>query len=334
MGLRAGHLGVALALLLSCRVARADGEDAAVQFNYGLSEMTAGRYTTGCPALEASFRLDPRPGTLFTLAECNRQWGKLASALAGYEEYLAQYERMSPEQKAKQADRVRVALAERKTLKESVPHLTVRLPEGAPPGTVASRDDVELGGPMLGAAVAVDPGEHVVRVRTPDGQVREQRLTLTAGEDRIVTVELPVAAAPVVGPPPTMAPAGPTQVPSHPDAAPTPASAPSHRVWTLAAGAIGGAGLVVAGVAGIIVLAKKPDVTANCNAQGVCASQADANAGNAAHGIADVGTAALVVGGVGLAAALVLWLTEPRAPVAAGSAARLVWSPVGIGVGW
>ena len=72
--------------------------------------MLAGRYDTGCPELAESYRLDPAPGTLFTLAECERKGGNIATALARYDDYLQLFNRMSPDEQAHQ----RVATRSRK----------------------------------------------------------------------------------------------------------------------------------------------------------------------------------------------------------------------------
>jgi hypothetical protein len=57
---------------------------AAAQFERGLAAMNGGRYEVACPALAESVRLEPRPGAIFTLAECEAQWGHHASADAHY----------------------------------------------------------------------------------------------------------------------------------------------------------------------------------------------------------------------------------------------------------
>ncbi|MGH7298170.1 MAG: hypothetical protein ACRELB_24735, partial [Polyangiaceae bacterium] len=211
LGLRLGFglglgLGAGLALLLVLSVAdvaAAQGQDASVTFEYGRSEMLAGRYATGCPAIEASFRLDPRPGTLFTLADCDRAWGRTASALARFTEYLALYERMPPALQARQKERAAIASSERAELERSAPLLTVRLPVEVPAGTRAWRDDVELTAQSFGAGVPVDPGEHRIRVTLADGRTREQRVTLANGEQRTVVIELPAGASPSSPPTPT-----------------------------------------------------------------------------------------------------------------------------------
>ena len=317
-----------LPVTIPIRSAWAQGGDAAATFDYGLSEMMAGRYATGCPAIEASFRVDPRPGTLFTLADCDRKWGRTASALARFEEYLALFERMPADQKAKQRERAAVAASERTTLERAVPLLTVRLPGDAPAGTRVWRDDVELPAPALGAAVPVDPGAHVVRVQLPDGRSREEHVTLGNGDQRTLVAALAVdapapsaLATPVASPPPSP--------PAPPERAR--ADATSHLGWVYVTGGIGVAALAVAGVSGGVALAERGTASMACNAQGVCTTLQGAKAGNEAHDAANVETGALVVGGIAVAAALVLWWTEPRQPA---RGAKIVWGPAGIGAVW
>src|SRR5262249_52925634 len=64
---------------------------AAALFQTGLQQMQASRYAEACPKLAESYWLDPRPGVLFTLAECEARWEKTASALAHYDDYLRLY---------------------------------------------------------------------------------------------------------------------------------------------------------------------------------------------------------------------------------------------------
>ena len=61
---------------------------AEVLFEDGVRLMKAGQFDEACPKIAESQRLEPRPGTLFTLAECLANDGKIATALARYEEYL------------------------------------------------------------------------------------------------------------------------------------------------------------------------------------------------------------------------------------------------------
>jgi hypothetical protein len=312
---------------------RAEAPDAGGSFDYGLSEMLAGRYATGCPALESSFRLDPRPGTLFTLADCDRKWGKTASALARFEEYLALYERMPPDAQARQRERASVAASERAALERTVPLLSVRLPGDAPAGTRVWRDDVELTGPALSSMVPVDPGEHRVRVELPGGRVKEQRVSIEAGEQRTLVVDL----AGVALPPEQAAPAAASPATASVQTAPSPGEQPparrsSHMGWVYVAAGTTAASLVVAGITGGIALSDKSTASPVCNAQGMCTTEQGVKAGNEARTMANIETGALIVGAAALAVTALLWWTEPRGGEPQAGATRgtsVVWSPQG-----
>ena len=84
-----------------------------------------------CPDIAGSYKLDPYPGTLFAMAECEAAAGRIATAAAHYEEYLALYDSLSPDKKAKQGTRHRDSLAQKATLTPLVPKLTLVLPPNA-----------------------------------------------------------------------------------------------------------------------------------------------------------------------------------------------------------
>jgi len=114
-------------------------------FDRGLSQMDAGDYEHGCPALRESLRLSPRAGTVFTVAECEARWGRHASALAHYDDYLSRLGRMSPPDQRKQRARELVARKQLLELKRLVPRLVVRLAEASPgsaPAPSSSRGTV------------------------------------------------------------------------------------------------------------------------------------------------------------------------------------------------
>ena len=162
--------------------------------------MEAGRFDAGCPAIEASYKLDPRPGTLFTLAECEAKRGRVATAAARYEDYLSVYARLSAEQRRKQGDREQIAREQQAALRLAIPMLTLTLPPDAPKEAVVKRDGAELSGAALGVALPVDPGEHRLTTQVPGGYVTELRITIDKGEKRELT--LPVKTVLSVGPKP------------------------------------------------------------------------------------------------------------------------------------
>ena len=112
-----------------------DAAAAAALYDRGLSDMLAGKLSSACPALAESYRLDPLPGALFTLAECEGKAGRCATAVARYDEYLATYARLPAKEKAGQKGRNKLAEAARRKLLPNVPTVTIRLPASAPEGT-------------------------------------------------------------------------------------------------------------------------------------------------------------------------------------------------------
>ena len=278
-----------------------DPAAAASLFETGLSAMQDGRYSEGCPALEESYRLEPLPGVLFTSAECHAKWGKFATAVARYQDYLTVFERLPPTQVVKQRNRNQVAERQIRALSAKVPQLTLILPPSAPANTTVKRDGVVLGAPSLGIALPVDPGEHVL-VTEVSGATREQRVTLTEGEQQRVVLEVPVAAAAPEVVLPTTAPS-----PAHPrteshSRAPTP--------WFWVAGGVGVAGVATGAVCGALVFAKKSDISGNCRRY-ACNSEGK-QAADSAKTLAAVSTVGFAVGAAGVAVASVLLLTAPK----------------------
>ena len=89
-------VNVLLFLVISAPATAAAQDLAAAEalFSKGLADMEAGRYDAACPAIGESYRLDPRGGTLFTLAECEAKAGKIATAVARYDDAL--FDRADP----------------------------------------------------------------------------------------------------------------------------------------------------------------------------------------------------------------------------------------------
>jgi hypothetical protein len=200
-----------LAAVLAGAVPAAAQDAAAAEalFTRGLAEMDAGRYASGCPAIAESHRLDPRAGTIFTLAECEAKWGHVASAVTAYDDYLSLFARMTAAEQARQGERPRVAGAQRDALKPQVPELTLLLPQGAPRGTIVTRNGTVISSITLGIPLPVDPREHLITTQVPGGPVTEIRLVLARGEKKALMLPLtpPSLAPPFVAPPPPPAPA-------------------------------------------------------------------------------------------------------------------------------
>lgn len=313
-------LGLLCALCLLAAAAPAKAQDIAAAealFNKGVADMKAGRYETGCKAIAESHRLDPRPGTLFTLATCEAQWGRIATAVSRYGDYLALFERLPDDKRAAQGERPRVAAEMRQRLLPDVPRLTVSLPAGAPAGTVVRRDGETVAEAALGVALPVDPGDYVLSTQAPGGPVTEQKVRLARGEKKMVTLAVKVAEPEVVAP--AVATAGSTAVP--PRALP-PVEAgrggPSgRRIAAYVVGSVGIAGLAAGGVLGGLAVERRGVMDGHCGAaigQGdpTACDRTGLDASNMAKTAAAGSTIGLAAGGALAVTALVLILTEPK----------------------
>ena len=167
-----------------------DTAAAGALFEKGLVDMQAGNYESGCPALEESYRIDPLPGVLFTSAECHAQWGKYATAVARYEDYLRAFQGMRAAQRDRQHGRDEITKQKLAEFRPLVPQLTLVLPAAAPDGTVVRRGSLKLGKPSLGVPIPIDPGEHLITTEVPGGPVHEQRISIAKSEKKTVELEI------------------------------------------------------------------------------------------------------------------------------------------------
>jgi hypothetical protein len=279
--------------------------------------MKAGRYATGCPALAESYRADPHPGVLFTLAECEARWGKLATAVAHYEDFLRLAAAMPPSQRQKA--RADLAQEQITALREQVPTLTVTLPPSAPQGTIVRKDGLDLGRSGLGVPLPTDPGEHVITTRAPGGSEHQQSVTLERGEHAKLEVAVEPAATEMKpreegkGPPD-----GPGTQPKGGDAQGT---SPLRTIGMV----VGGVGLAAAAVGigtGIVAWRSKASIASNC-VETVC-NPDGVDAADRGKAFALASTIGFVVGGVGIATGAVLLLASPRAPPRQSAAVPIV----------
>ncbi|WP_437586733.1 hypothetical protein [Sorangium sp. So ce1000] len=299
-------------------------------FNRGLADMLAGKFQTGCPALTESYRLDPRPGRLFTLAECEAKWGRTATAVSRYNDFLALYSRMSESEQLKQYDRYKIVLEQRDALAPLVPQLTLSLPSDAPPGTLVQRDGITLEGPSLGIALPVNPGEHVVTTKAPGGPVHEVRFTIEKSEQKTIELEVkPPDAPPPATPadqPPRQGAVPPAQHDEGALRAPPPAPGTSgRRVMAYVTGGLGAGGLIAGAVTGLMALNESRVADEDCDdsssGRAVCKTVEGQAAGKRAKDLGLVSTIGFGAGAVLAGTAVVLLLTEPSPSGAQASAA-------------
>jgi hypothetical protein len=298
---------------LPARAARAGEPDEATRlFDKGMELMNAGQFGAACPSIERSQTLDPRPGTLFTLAECEAKRGRIARAYARYDEYLALFEGLPADRKAKQGDRPRVAREQRFALAKRVPTLKIVLPARVPRGMVVARDEVRFDPNLGGFAVPVEPGTHSVSASAPGMKPWTQSIDVPEGASIVLVVpalDTPPAVPGDLGP---LAPAAP--------AAPEEAPRPTQRIVGGVLGGAGIAGVIVASVLGVMAKSRWKSAldAGHCLPDGtgcdpVAKGRVD-DATSAAGRLADGSTAGFVVGGAALVAGIVTFATAPAAP--------------------
>ncbi|MFP6685534.1 MAG: hypothetical protein VB934_12505, partial [Polyangiaceae bacterium] len=83
--------------------------ESAQRFDAGLRAMLTGNYSSACPDLAISYHLDPRPGSLFTLAECFAKWQREAIAIAHYKRFLTVVRNFDGMERQRQTERAAVA---------------------------------------------------------------------------------------------------------------------------------------------------------------------------------------------------------------------------------
>jgi hypothetical protein len=186
-----------VALILVPCAARAQevaSSDPSVPFDEGRALVRVGRYAEALVKFEDSFKIKATSGALINMADCYEKLGRHASASSAFERAATLAASND------QAERAQEANDRRATVTPLVSHLTVK----APAGTKVTVD----GEPATpGHAMAIDGGEHVVRVEAQCRMPSESRVNVGLRADAM-TVTMALGAqsteAACGGPPPTM----------------------------------------------------------------------------------------------------------------------------------
>jgi hypothetical protein len=264
----------------------ADKATAQTLYDDGMKLIAKKEYDSACKKLEESDRLDPGMGTKYRLAECYEHLGRTASAWVLFRE-------VADEAKASaQNDREKRARDRANKLESKLSRLTINV-TAAPKGLEVKRDGSVIGEGQFGAAVAIDPGSHVIEATAPgkrpfsttiDVTPPGSTVTIPALEDVPVFIEQPKKAEP-------------------------PPSASWQKPTALV---VGGVGIVALGVSTVVILSARsamkdsePHCVSNaCDPEGAELRDRAVSRGN-------ISTAFFVVGVVAVAGASVLYLTAP-----------------------
>jgi len=286
----------------------AEADPAQALFDAGVADMESGRFEKACPAIEASQRLDPRPGTLFTLAECEAQRGRVATAMRYYAEYLALYRTFTQQRKLEQKARASASEAQMKSLDLLAPRLTLVVAEPAGTEVIVKRDGEVVADLSLGVALAVDPGEHIVTIEAPGGPPREYRVSLSPGESKTLRLRSHVdAPAPAVTAVASAVPSSSARA-----VAAIEATRRTMVIGALASGAVGIAGLAVGVVTGVLAIEEQSSVRRHCP-KDVCDDSGFASLARL-DTLTIMNTTGFVAGGLGIGVSVVLLVAAPSAP--------------------
>lgn len=273
-------------------------------FQSGLEKMRKGDYASACPDLTASYELEPLPGALFTLAECEASWGKVVTALKHYQQFIGTLSSLTPARRQTFEKRRRLAIEQMATLSPSVPLISISVTAGAPSDLVVKRDDTIVAESSYGVESPVDPGESVITAAR-NGKTLWQRRVLVAAHDRAnIVVPWPLQPAlghgvtPGVGATPQAATPGGTgetvgHVPRE-NRLPAETGGNSLTTWKYITAGVGAAGFAVSIVAGAVALGKKGTVNDECSDYR-CSQDGVAHA-NSAKQAARISTVGFVVG--------------------------------------
>ncbi|MGK3959808.1 preprotein translocase subunit TatA [Sorangium sp. So ce118] len=273
--------------------------DAQALFEQGRAAVEARDCARAIPLFRKSQETYPARGTLFNLAQCEAELGRIASATQHYKELLTQLTPGDP--------RLPITQQRITELEPRLPRLVVELAQGAPAPAELLLDRAPLPQASVGSELLVDPGEHVLVVRWADGRQTETRVSLPEGMRKDVRLEPPPAAA---APPPAPVPAA-MQAPSPPPDAPATPPSSGRRTLAFAIGGVGAAALGGSLIAGGLALGTKGDLEEECPTPSRCS---DDGMSLSSRG-QTLTTASTVLGAVGLAglgAGVVLLLTAPE----------------------
>jgi hypothetical protein len=188
------------ALLPAARAQTRDPIAGEALFREGRRLLKVGDISAACAKLEESQRLDPAPGTLANLAECEEQLGRTASAW----EHWRRVGELLPASDSRRA----TAWARSVELEKKLSRLTIdlgadlagALAQKSISSLVLKRDGVLLGLASCGLPLPIDPGPHTIVVTAPGRAPQTYDLVVTPGEQRRLAVSLGTRALPAAAP--------------------------------------------------------------------------------------------------------------------------------------
>jgi hypothetical protein len=317
-------------LLAACSAygggAKAQGSSGVAQslFEEGVRLMKEKKYAEACPKLAESHKLEPGGGTVFNLAICLEEEGKLASAYVAYDEALG---RAKKDNNAKRAQIVEQRMA---ALKPRLSRVTVSVAKPQADEKLEIRfDGTPLGEQAWGVPFYADIGTHTITAEAPGYKPFKTELKVETGGSSYATNVPALDKDPNAAVAANASPAGESPKAPAKDSTTVAAAPPEGRgplPWILV-----GTGVALIGtgaVTGVLAFSKHSDSDAECP-EGRCTAKG-VDAENQANTFAWISNITLplgiIAGGVG--AYLLIRKPSPSATTAKASA-RIAPTPTG-----
>jgi hypothetical protein len=279
------------ALLCTTPSAQAGSGEAEAAFRDGRKAVRAGDWATACTKFAESERLEPAPGTLLNLADCEDHVGKLVSAHEHFGVAASGFPRGDA--------RRNLALAREEQLDKRIVRLTLHLAPSAPPDTGVHTGDAPIPASALGSPMLVDPGKLTLVVTASGHADRPYTLNLHEGDQVEQTLEagdLATSTPAATGGPATSDSGAATL---SPPISPRP-TGHGRRTLGFVLGGIGIAGVATGAVTGLLALDRASTVKNHCP-DNACDPQG-LHAAAQGQWLAPTSTVAFVAGGALLAA--------------------------------
>jgi hypothetical protein len=275
------------------------------------------RAAAGCAAFEAALVARPEPSVRIELADCYAQLGRTASAWAQYREAA------SAARQAGASELEATARKHAKALEEQLSYVTVNTWKGQE--VLVARDGAPIESAVLGTAIPLDPGSHLITASAPGKRGWSKRIELGSHGDH-VTVSVPPLPDDVSLSPDLREPT-PLPLPPEPAARSAVTFDSVQRTLGLVAGALGIAGVATGTLFGVKAASDWSEAKAQCTAYPYCGEDG-ARLAKQAKTSAMISTIGFVTGIAGLSGGAILWFTAPRTHERTATA-----TSVGVGVG-
>lgn len=174
----------------------AEKKEASKLFKEAAELLDGGHYAEACPKLLESRRLNPKPGTLYVLAECEFALDRTLTAKTHYYEFLAMVRALPEDQQKNYDKRVDDSTQRLIEMERSIPRIRFVIPPNWDPDTIVRVDGIIFSFGALQNSHQIDPGDHVVATQLKGGPVREERYTVKKGEEWVLLLRVDPAPKP------------------------------------------------------------------------------------------------------------------------------------------